>query len=155
MSAIKKFKPIEGYDWHNYDRKKGINPTGEDILSNRVVEQVADMMLAGYSDMTIRDTLYDLYGMNSYCVKFILGKAHTQIQTSIEKATDNLLQKQNARLLRLYRKAVEQNDTKAALQILSEINKLNKLYTTKIEVSGDVFTLDLGLGTDDSQQKDN
>lgn len=145
MSAIRKYKQIEGYNWRDYDPKKGINPSGEDILSNKVVDQVQDMILGGYSDMTIKDTLYDMYGMNSYCVRFITGKAHTQIQTNTEKATDNLLQKQNARLFRLYRRAVEKDDTKAALNILAEINKVNKLYTTKIEVSSDIFTLDLGL----------
>lgn len=153
----KKIEPVPGYDWHNYDRKKGIDPTGIDVVSNKVVEQVADLILGGYSDSTIRDILYETYGVNSYVAKYITGKAHTKVYTETEKACDNLLQKQNARLYRLYRMAVEQKDVKSSLQILSEISKLNKLYTTKIEVSGDVFTLDLGLGTDtdDSTEKDN
>lgn len=144
-----KLEPVEGYDWHNYDRKKGIDPTGLDIVSNKVVEQAADLLLGGYSEATARDIMYECYGFNSYCARFILGKAHSKIYNDEKEEKDNLLQKQNMRLFRLYRMAVEQGDTKSALQILSEVNKLNKLYVQKIEVTSDVFTLDLGLGTSD------
>ena len=140
-----KLEPVEGYDWRNYDKKKGIDPTGIDILSNRVVDQAVDLLLAGYSEATARDILYETYGMNSYCVRFILGKAFTKLYTDEKKEEENLLKKQNMRLFRLYRNALENNDNKSALSILQEINKLNKLYVNKIEISSDTFTLDLGL----------
>ena len=57
------------------------------------------------------------------------------------------------RLFRLYRSAIEKNDHKSALSILQEINKLNKLYVNKIEISSDTFTLDLGL-TDTIKKSD-
>jgi hypothetical protein len=146
----KKIEPIPGYDPKNYDRKKGIDPTGIDIVSNKVVEQAADLLIAGYAEATVRDILYETYpSLNSYMTKFIIGRAHTHIYEDVEKQTDDLLKKQNIRLFRLYRMALDDNDKKAALQILSEINKLNKLYTTKIEVTSDVFTLDLGIETKD------
>ena len=140
-----KLEPVPGYDWRNYDKKKGIDPTGIDILSNRVVDQAVDLLLAGYSEATARDILYETYGMNSYCVRFILGKAFTKLYTDEKKEEENLLKKQNMRLFRLYRNALENNDNKSALSILQEINKLNKLYVNKIEISSDTFTLDLGL----------
>ena len=140
-----KLEPVEGYDWRNYDKKKGIDPTGIDILSNRVVDQAVDLLLAGYSEATARDILYETYGMNSYCVRFILGKAFTKLYADEKKEEENLLKKQNMRLFRLYRNALENNDNKSALSILQEINKLNKLYVNKIEISSDTFTLDLGL----------
>lgn len=154
----RKIEPVPGYDWRNYDKKKGIDPTGIDVVSNQVVDQVCDLILGGYSDSTIRDLLYATYGVNSYSARYITGKAHTKVYSDTEKACDNLLQKQNARLYRLYRMAIEQKDTKSALQILSEISKLNKLYVQKIEVSSDVFTLDLGLGgtnDDENREKEN
>ena len=40
---------------------------------------------------------------------------------------------------------MNKGDEKIALAILSEINKLNKLYVNKIEISSDNFVLDLGL----------
>lgn len=140
-----KLEPVEGYDWRNYDKKKGIDPTGIDILSNRVIDQAVDLLLAGYSEATARDILYETYGLNSYCVRFILGKAFTKLYADEKKEEENLLKKQNMRLFRLYRSAIEKNDHKSALSILQEINKLNKLYVNKIEISSDTFTLDLGL----------
>lgn len=148
-----KLEPVEGYDWRNYDKKKGIDPTGIDILSNRVVDQAVDLILAGYSEATARDILYETYGLNSYCVRFILGKAFTKLYADEKKEEENLLKKQNMRLFRLYRSAIEKNDHKSALSILQEINKLNKLYVNKIEISSDTFTLDLGL-TDTIKKSD-
>ena len=148
-----KLEPVEGYNWHNYDKKKGIDPTGIDILSNRVVDQAVDLLLAGYSEATARDILYETYGLNSYCVRFILGKAFTKLYADEKKEEENLLKKQNMRLFRLYRNALENNDNKSALSILQEINKLNKLYVNKIEISSDTFTLDLGL-TDTIKKSD-
>ena len=140
-----KLEPVPGYDWRNYDKKKGIDPTGIDILSNRVVDQAVDLLLAGYSEATARDILYETYGMNSYCVRFILGKAFSKLYADEKKEEENLLKKQNMRLFRLYRNALENNDNKSALSILQEINKLNRLYVNKIEISSDTFVLDLGL----------
>ena len=148
-----KLEPIPGYDWRNYDKKKGIDPTGIDILSNKVIDQAVDLLLAGYSEATARDILYETYGMNSYCVRFILGKAFTKLYADEKKESENLLKKQNMRLFRLYRSAIEKNDHKSALSILQEINKLNKLYVNKIEISSDTFTLDLGL-TDTIKKSD-
>lgn len=140
-----KLEPVEGYDWRNYNKKQGIDPTGIDILSNRVVDQAVDLLLAGYSEATARDILYETYGMNSYCVRFILGKAFSKLYADEKKEEENLLKKQNMRLFRLYRSAIEKNDHKSALSILQEINKLNKLYVNKIEISSDTFVLDLGI----------
>ena len=56
-----------------------------------------------------------------------------------------MLKKQNMRLFKLYRAALEREDHKSALNILQEISKLNRLYVNKIEISSDTFTLDLGL----------
>lgn len=140
-----KLEPVPGYDWRNYDKKKGIDPTGIDVVSNKVIEQAADLLLGGYSEATARDILYECYGMNSYCVRFILGKAFSKIYSDEKEESENLLKKQNMRLFRLYRSALEREDHKSALNILQEINKLNKLYVNKIEISSDTFTLDLGL----------
>ena len=40
---------------------------------------------------------------------------------------------------------MNKGDNKTALQVLQEISKLNKLYTQKIEISSNVYTLDLGF----------
>ena len=152
-------KPVPGYDWPNYDKKKGIDPTGIDILSNRVVEQAADLLLGGYSEATARDILYETYGINSYCAKVILGKAFAKIYNDEKEESENLLKKQNMRLFKLYRSALEREDKKSALMILQEINKLNKLYTQKIEITSDTFVLDLGFETkeikNDNTEQDN
>ena len=140
-----KLEPVEGYDWHNYDKKKGIDPTGIDVVSNKVIDQAVELLLGGYSEATARDILYETYGLNSYCVRFIIGKAYTKLYADEKKEEENLLKKQNMRLFRLYRAALEREDHKSALMILQEINKLNKLYVNKIEISSDTFTLDLGL----------
>ena len=143
--ATKLLEPIEGYDWHNYDKKQGINPSGDDILSNLVVESVENLILDGYSDSSIYDILYNTYGMNSWCVRFIVRKAHSTLLKKQEKQEENMLKKQNMRLFKLYRAALEREDHKSALNILQEISKLNRLYVNKIEISSDTFTLDLGL----------
>ena len=140
-----KLEPVEGYDWHNYDKKKGIDPTGIDVVSNKVIDQAVELLLGGYSEATARDILYETYGLNSYCVRFIIGKAYTKLYADEKKEEENLLKKQNMRLFRLYRSALEREDHKSALMILQEINKLNKLYVNKIEISSDAFVLDLGL----------
>ena len=140
-----KLEPVEGYDWRNYDKKKGIDPTGIDVVSNKVIDQAADLLLGGYSEATARDILYETYGLNSYSAKIILGKAYTKLYADEKKEEENLLKKQNMRLFKLYRSALEREDHKSALMILQEINKLNKLYVNKIEISSDTFTLDLGL----------
>lgn len=141
----KLLEPIEGYDWKNYNKKQGINPSGDDILSNLVIEQVENLVLDGYSDSSIYDILYRTYGMNSWSVRFIVRKAHSSILKKQEKQEENLLKKQNMRLFKLYRAALEREDHKSALSILQEVNRLNKLYVNKIEISSNVYTLDLGL----------
>lgn len=150
---LDKLTPVEGYDWKNYNNKQGIDASGNDVVSNKVIEQVAEVILGGYADSSVKDILYRTYGMNSYCTKFIIMKAHRFIMDYEEKQTDKMLQKQNARLFRLYRMALDSKDNKTALAILSEINKLNKLYVNKVEVSTSNFILDLGL-TDTSNKSD-
>lgn len=137
--------PVEGYDPKNYHHKRGIDATGNDIVSNKVVEQTANLILAGYTDSTIRDRLYETYGVNSYQARFITGRAHTYIMEYEEEQEKNMLKKQNSRLFGLYRSAMNKGDEKIALNILQEINRLNKLYVNKIEISSNVYTLDLGL----------
>lgn len=158
MTNTKKNKieiiPVEGYSPKNYPHKHGIDASGVDIVSNKVVQQVADLILAGYSDATIRDRLYEAYGVNSYQAKFILGKSHSHIMQYEEEQEKDLLRKQNSRLFGLYRLALNKGDERTALAILAEINKVNKLYTTKIEVSTDVFTLDLGFDTSNLNNED-
>lgn len=150
---MKKYTPIEGYDPKNYEYRKGVDTSGLDVISNKVIEQTADIILDGFADATVVDKLYELYGVNSYQANFIIMKAHRFIMDYEEKQEENLLQKQNSRLFGLYRKAMEKGEYKAALNVLSEINKLNKLYVTKVEVSSDVFTLDLGIGSNEDENK--
>ena len=137
--------PIEGYDPKNYPYKQGIDATGNDVISQKVIEQISNLILAGYTDATIKNKLWETYGVNSYQVKFMIGKAHKYLSDFTEEQETNLLHKQNSRLFGLYRSAMNKNDHKTALQVLQEINKLNRLYVNKIEISNDVFTLDLGL----------
>ena len=151
--AKKILEPIEGYKWSNYDKRYGINPSGDDILSNLLVESVENLILDGYSDYTIYNALYQTYGMNSYSVRFITRKAHSTLLKKQEKQEESLLKKQNFRLFKLYRDALEKNDQKTALEVLKEVNKLNRLYVNKIEISSDTFTLDLGL-TDTIKKSD-
>ena len=137
--------PIEGYDPKNYPYKQGIDATGNDILSQKVIEQISNLILSGYTDATIKNKLWEVYGVNSYQVKFMIGKAHKYLSDYTEEQEKNLLHKQNSRLFGLYRAAMNKGDNKTALQVLQEINKLNKLYVNKIEISSDTFVLDLGL----------
>lgn len=150
---LDKLTPVDGYDWKNYNSKQGIDASGNDVVSNKVIEQVAEVILGGYADSSVKDMLYNTYGMNSYCTKFIIMKAHRFIMDYEEKQTDKMLQKQNARLFRLYRMALDSKDNKTALAILAEINRVNKLYVNKVEVSTSNFILDLGL-TDTSNKSD-
>lgn len=145
LGRDKLMKPVDGYDWKNYDKRCGIDGTLTDIPSQLVVEQTMNLILDGYSDGTVYDALVKTYNMNSYSAKFIVRKAHDVLLKKEEKQEENMLQKQNLRLFKLYRKALEKGDSKTALSILSEINKLNKLYVQKIEISNDSFVLDLGL----------
>lgn len=136
---------VEGYDPKNYPYKQGIDATGNDILSQKVIEQISNLILAGYTDATIKNKLWEVYGVNSYQVKFMIGKAHKYLSDYTEEQEKNLLHKQNSRLFGLYRAAMNKGDNKTALQVLQEISKLNKLYVQKIEISNDSFVLDLGL----------
>lgn len=145
--------PIEGYDPKNYPYKQGIDATGNDILSQKVIEQISNLILSGYTDATIKNKLYEVYGVNSYQVKFMIGKAHKYLSDYTEEQETNLLHKQNSRLFGLYRAAMNKGDNKTALQVLQEINKLNRLYVNKIEISSDTFVLDLGIS--DKQNNNN
>lgn len=146
--------PVEGYDWKNYDKRYGIDGTLTDIPSQLVVEQAMNLILDGYSDATVYDALTNTYGMNSYSAKFIVRKAHDMLLKKEEKQEENMMQKQTYRLLKLYRECLEKGDRKIALSSLAELNKLHKLYTTKIEISSDVFTLDLGIGVDNNDSEE-
>ena len=145
--------PIEGYSPKNYPYKQGIDATGNDILSQKVIEQISNLILSGYTDATIKNKLYEVYGVNSYQVKFMIGKAHKYLSDYTEEQETNLLHKQNSRLFGLYRAAMNKGDNKTALQVLQEINKLNRLYVNKIEISSDTFVLDLGIS--DKQNNNN
>ena len=137
--------PIEGYDPKNYPYKQGIDATGNDVISQKVIEQISNLILSGYTDATIKNKLWETYGVNSYQVKFMIGKAHKYLSDFTEEQEKNLLHKQNSRLFGLYRASMNKGDNKTALQVLQEINKLNRLYVNKIEISNDSFTLDLGI----------
>ena len=137
--------PVEGYNPKNYPYKQGIDATGNDILSQKVIEQISNLILSGYTDATIKNKLWETYGVNSYQVKFMIGKAHKYLSDYTEEQEKNLLHKQNSRLFGLYRAAMNKGDNKTALQVLQEINKLNRLYVNKIEISSDAFVLDLGI----------
>ena len=137
--------PIEGYDPKNYSYKQGIDATGNDVISQKVIEQISNLILSGYTDATIKNKLWEVYGVNSYQVKFMIGKAHKYLSDYTEEQEKNLLHKQNSRLFGLYRAAMNKGDNKTALQVLQEINKLNRLYVNKIEISSDTFVLDLGI----------
>ena len=137
-----KLEKVEGYNWSDYDKKMGIDPTLNDILSSKLVDTVIDCILSGYADRSIKNQLYELYGMNSYSASFIINKSHSILNEREEKQTENLLHKQNSRLFKLYRDSLDRGDNKTALSVLSEINKLNKLYVTKVEVSTDNYILD-------------
>lgn len=145
--------PIEGYSPKNYPYKQGIDATGNDILSQKVIEQISSLILSGYTDATIKNKLYEVYGVNSYQVKFMIGKAHKYLSDYTEEQEKNLLHKQNSRLFGLFRAAMNKGDNKTALQVLQEINKLNRLYVNKIEISSDTFVLDLGIS--DKQNNNN
>ena len=148
--------PIEGYNPKNYPYKQGIDATGNDILSQKVIEQISNLILSGYTDATIKNKLWETYGVNSYQVKFMIGKAHKYLSDYTEEQEKNLLHKQNSRLFGLYRAAMNKGDNKTALQVLQEINKLNRLYVNKIEISSDTFVLDLGLSdkTNNNNEQD-
>ena len=137
--------PIEGYDPKNYPYKHGIDITLNDVISQKIVSQISDLILCGYTDSTIKNKLYETYKVNSYQAQTIINKAHKYLSDYTEEQEKNLLHKQNSRLFGLYRAAMNKGDNKTALQVLQEINKLNRLYVNKIEISSDTFVLDLGI----------
>ena len=137
--------PIEGYDPKNYPYKHGIDITLNDVIAQKIVEQISNLILSGYTDSTIKNKLYEAYKVNSYQAQTIINKAHKYLSDFTEEQEKNLLHKQNSRLFGLYRSAMNKGDNKTALEVLKEVNKLNRLYVNKIEISNDVFTLDLGL----------
>lgn len=137
--------PVEGYDPKNYPYKHGIDITLNDVISQKIVEQISNLILSGYTDSTIKNKLYEAYKVNSYQAQTIINKAHKYLSDYTEEQEKNLLHKQNSRLFGLYRGAMNKGDNKTALQVLQEINKLNRLYVNKIEISSDTFVLDLGL----------
>lgn len=145
--------PIEGYDPKNYPYKHGIDITLNDVISQKIVEQISNLILSGYTDSTVKNKLYETYKVNSYQAQTIINKAHKYLSDYTEEQEKNLLHKQNSRLFGLYRAAMNKGDNKTALQVLQEINKLNRLYVNKIEISSDTFTLDLGL-TDTIKKSD-
>ena len=137
--------PVEGYNPKNYPYKQGIDITLNDVISQKIVSQISDLILCGYTDSTIKNKLYEAYKVNSYQAQTIINKAHKYLSDYTEEQEKNLLHKQNSRLFGLYRAAMNKGDNKTALQVLQEINKLNRLYVNKIEISSDTFVLDLGL----------
>ena len=149
--------PIEGYNPKNYSYKHGIDITGNDVISQKVIEQISNLILSGYTDATIKNKLYEAYKVNSYQAQTIINKAHKYLSDYTEEQEKNLLHKQNSRLFGLYRAAMNKGDNKTALQVLQEISKLNKLYVQKIEISNDSFVLDLGLTdkTNNNNEQDN
>lgn len=149
--------PVEGYDPKNYSYKHGIDITLNDVISQKVVSQISDLILCGYTDSTIKNKLYEAYKVNSYQAQTIINKAHKYLSDYTEEQEKNLLHKQNSRLFGLYRAAMNKGDNKTALQVLQEINKLNRLYVNKIEISSNVYTLDLGLSdkTNITNEQDN
>ena len=151
--------PVEGYDPKNYPYKHGIDITLNDVISQKIVEQISNLILSGYTDSTIKNKLYEAYKVNSYQAQTIINKAHKYLSDYTEEQEKNLLHKQNSRLFGLYRAAMNKGDNKTALQVLQEISKLNKLYTQRIEISSNVYTLDLGFETkeikNDNTEQDN
>lgn len=157
LGRKKLLEEVSGYKWENYDKRYGIDATLVDVPSQLIVEQVMNLILDGYSDATVYDALTRTYNMNSYSAKFIVRKAHDVLLKKEEKQEENLMQKQTQRLLKLYRECMEKGDRKTALSSLAELNKLHKLYTTKIELTSDVFCLDLGITgkQDENTEEDN
>lgn len=136
-----RIEPVANYDKTNYRKGQAI---GDDTISYLVLEQVIDLILEGYSFESIHEVVTPAYGWNSYEFKFIYNKAMKVMRDRANKQSENLKEKQLQRLLKLWRRCEKNNDRRAELAVLAEINKLNNLYIEKIELTNNevVFRID-------------
>ena len=133
--------PIPGYNPANYGKATGIN---NDAISQKVIQQVYDLMMDGYGASEIHHAMVDTYHLTSQAEKFIYNKAYHLMHDVTASEEENLREKQFQRLLALYRKCKDSRDRKGELNVLAEINKLGNLYTEKIELTNNevVFRID-------------
>ena len=123
-----------------------------------IMERIKEALLDGRTKYTISQYLASEMGIKTIYARALCSKVWADLSREGTERKDGMLEKNLQRLERIYERAMDSNDLKQAISALDQINKLCKLYTSKIEVTTDEYYLDLlgdGSGNDDGAKEEN
>lgn len=118
----------------------------------RLADWVEDRIIDGYRIATISGWLSD-YGVDSKIADRFVAAVNKRMLSGCHDIVGDTLYNSIRRLNKIYRDSMESHDRQNAIKAVQELNKLAGLYTQKVEISADVFTMDFGNG-DEGTEKD-
>lgn len=125
------------------DNALGYDAKFKDPATVEILEIAEDALIAGYSKNTIAKLLVEEAGFKYLQAQSLAAKAWKNVMAKGKDRSEGLAERNITRLEHIYKRAMEAGDFKNAISALDQLNKLCKLYTNKVEITTDEYTLDL------------
>lgn len=111
----------------------------------RLADKVEDWLIDGYRNNTIGGWLVD-YGVPVSVADKFVAACYKRMISGCHDLIGDTLNNSIRRLNKIYRDSMASGDRQNAIKAVQELNKLAGLYTQKVELTADVFTMDFGNG---------
>lgn len=111
----------------------------------RLADKVEDWLIDGYKNNTISGWLVENGVPCNVSDKFITN-VYKRMVSGCHDIFGDTLNNSVRRLNKIYRDSMAVGDRQNAIKAIQELNKLAGLYTQKVELTADVFTMDFGNG---------
>ena len=111
----------------------------------RLADKVEDWLVDGYRNNTISGWLVDNGVPVGVADKFV-ASCYRRMISGCHDIFGDTLNNSVRRLNKIYRDSMASGDRQNAIKAVQELNKLAGLYTQKVELTADVFTMNFGNG---------
>lgn len=125
------------------DNALGYDAKFKDPATVEILEIAEDALISGLSKNTIAKLLVEEAGFKYIQAQSLAAKAWKNVMAKGKDRSEGLAERNITRLEHIYKRAMEAGDLKNAISALDQLNKLCKLYTNKVEITTDEYTLDL------------
>lgn len=108
-------------------------------------EHLHDMLIHGHDMKTIKRIMRESYDVRGKALTDLIDEVKKDLVDDQNQLKDCALAIQLERVNEIYRMALEAGNQKIMLQCLEMINKLNDLYTVRVDANVDAeFTVEFG-----------
>ena len=106
------------------------------VETHLVIDEIIDLRInKGYSSTSLVKHLKDTYDLNQSRAYDLIKEAKTKLGEIYAKVNENALEESIIIMEEMRRKELGQGNTKLALEIQKELNKINQLYIQKLDIT--------------------